>query len=143
MANVIAAVGLLVITALFWVQRDYTTRFGGTFPDPVLIALGALNFALLVLGLTRWRNERLTQELSAGGLVRALGILVAWVAALPFLGYLLGGILFFWVTAVLLRTERLTVKGVLLDAAVALVTVGALYLVFTRVLVVRLPTAAF
>ncbi|WP_052436626.1 tripartite tricarboxylate transporter TctB family protein [Georgenia sp. SUBG003] len=143
-SRVNAVVGALTVAvaALFWSQRDYTTQHGGTFADPVIILLGALGLLLLVLGLLGRRVGADTEELEQmplRGLILAVVLLVAWTAALPLLGYLVGGVLFFALMAVLMRTERPTVKGVLLDVAVAAVVVGAFYLVFTEVLYVRLP----
>ena len=47
--------------------------------------------------------------------------------------------MFFTLMAVLMRTERPTLKNVALDVTVALVVVGGFYLAFTRVLFVSLP----
>jgi putative tricarboxylic transport membrane protein len=143
--NVIVGALTVAVAALFWSQRHYTTQYGGTFADPVILVLGGLGLLLLVLGLLGRRVGADTEELEEmplRGLILAVVLLAAWVAALPFLGYLVGGILFFALMSVLMRTGRPTVKGVLLDVAIAAVVVGAFYLVFTEVLYVRLPELA-
>lgn len=144
------AVGVLtvVVAAVFWLQRNYRTQYGGTFADPVIIALAVLGVTLVALGLLR-RSARSGAEaeaqerMSPRSLVLAVALLVGWVAALPYLGYLVGGIVFFVLVAVLMRTERPTPRGILLDVVVAVAVVTAFYLIFTEVLYVRLPQLAF
>lgn len=144
--NIAVAVLTVAVAALFWSQRSYTTEYGGTFADPVILVLGALGLVLLAFGLLRrpvGRGTEVEERLPVRGLVLAVALLTAWVATLPYLGYLVGGIVFFILMAVLMRTERPTLRGVLLDAVVAVVVVTAFYLIFTEVLYVRLPDLEF
>jgi hypothetical protein len=144
--NIVVAVLTVAVAAVFWSQRSYTTEYGGTFADPVIIVLGVLGLVLLAFGLLRrpvGRGTEVEEGLPVRGLVLAVALLTAWVAALPYLGYLVGGIVFFILMAVLMRTERPTPRGVLLDAVVAVVVVTAFYLIFTEVLYVRLPDLEF
>lgn len=142
------AVGALTVAvaAVFWFQRSYTTEHGGTFADPVIIALGALGLVLLVLGLLRRPVGNDTEEherMPVRRLLIAIGVLAAWVTALPYLGYLVGGIVFFILTSLVMRTRRPTWRGIMLDVAVAVVAVTFFYLIFTEVLYVRLPQLFF
>ncbi len=68
---------------------------------------------------------------------------MAWIATLPILGYVVGGIVFFTLTALLMRDRRPDLKGIALDVGVAVGVVAVFYLLFTEVLVVRLPELAF
>lgn len=74
---------------------------------------------------------------------RAVLLLVAWVALLPTLGYVVGSLVvlrvFFVLTALLMRDHRPSLKGLALDVGVSVGVVAVLYLVFTWVLVVQLP----
>jgi hypothetical protein len=143
--NVAVSALILAVAAVFWSQRSYTAEHGGTFADPVIIMLAILGLALLVFGLLRRPVGHGTEEerMPLRGLLIAVVLLAGWVAVLPWLGYLVGGIVFFVLMAVLMRTGRPTVRGVLMDVVVAAVVVGAFYLVFTEVLYVRLPELAF
>jgi putative tricarboxylic transport membrane protein len=144
--NIAVAVLTVAVAAVFWSQRSYTTEYGGTFADPVILVLGALGLVLLVFGLLRrpvGRGTEVEEGLPVRGLVLAVALLTAWVAALPYLGYLVGGIVFFVLMAVLMRSERPTLRGILLDVVVAVVVVTAFYLIFTEVLYVRLPDLEF
>lgn len=141
MVNVVSGLAMVVLALLFWSQRDYTSQYGGIFPDLILILIVLLGLVLAALGaLGRGPAERDDREpVPARGLLRATAVLVAWVATLPILGYLVGGIAFFFITALLMRKERPQIKGALLDLTVSVGVVLAFYLVFTQVLVVRLP----
>lgn len=147
-ATINVAVGALTlgVAALFWFQRHYTTAYGGTFADPVIIALAALGLILLVLGVLRRPVGHGTEEeerVPLLGLVVAVALLAVWVATLPYLGYLVGGIVFFVVMAVVMRAGRPNVRGLLLDVVVAVAVVGIFFVLFTEVLYVRLPAPAF
>lgn len=136
------------IAAAFWIQRNHTTEFGGAWADPIIIIFGALGVLLLVLGVLRRHVGGVDADaeedvLPVRGLVTAGVLLVAWIAALPFLGYVLSGVVFFLLTALAMRRRRPGIRGLLLDVLIAGVVVGAVYLVFTEVLYVRLPGPAF
>ncbi|WP_448071022.1 tripartite tricarboxylate transporter TctB family protein [Georgenia yuyongxinii] len=144
--NVGVGAMIVVVAAVFWFQRSYTTAYGGTFADPVIIVLAVLGLVLLVLGLLRRPVGHGTEEeekMPLRGLVIAVLLLTAWVAALPYLGYLVGGIIFFVLMAVLMRSGRPSLRGLLLDAAISVVIVASFYVIFTEVLYVRLPELAF
>jgi hypothetical protein len=120
------AVGLLTVAvaATFWMQRRYTSEFGGTFPDAVMILLAVLGLVLAGLGLVGRRVGTPAEEverLPLRGVARAVILLAAWVATLPLLGYVVGGVLFFFLTTLSMRKERPTWRGALLDTVVAIV----------------------
>lgn len=141
MRDMVTGVAMLALLATFWIQRDYRFPYGGLLPDVVMAVLAVLAAVLLVRGLLARRSG--SGDAEAGlpwrGLVRAIGLLAAWALTLPYLGYLVGGIVFFTLMAVLMRTDRLTWRGALLDLAVACAVVTAFHLLFTQVLYVRLP----
>lgn len=141
MGNILGGAAVLLICLIFWVQRDYSSEYGGIFPDAVLISLAALSVVLIARGVL-WRHETgwdTAGRLGYKDLGRALLLLAAWVISLPILGYLYGGILFFTLVALMMRTSRPTWKNILLDLTVAVAVVGAFYLAFTQVLYVTLP----
>ncbi len=141
MRDLVTGVAMLALLVTFWVQRDYRAAYGSVLPDTVMVLLAAMALVLAVRGFQRRRSgaDETEAGLSWRGLLRAVGLLTAWALTLPYLGYLVGGIVFFTLIAVLMRTERLTWRGAVLDLAVATVVVGAFYLLFTQVLYVRLP----
>lgn len=146
MANVVVGLLMVVVAGVFWVQRDYSSEYGGLLPDPVMMLLAACGLVLAALGLARRKvgsSEDAISSLPLAGLARATLILLAWVASLPVLGYLVGGIVFFLIMALMMRTQRPGLKDVALDLAVSVGVVTVFYLAFTQVLVVRLPELSF
>lgn len=145
MGNIVGGAVVLLVCLVFWVQRDYTSEYGGLFPDAVLVVLAVLSLFLIGRGVL-WRRESGWEpegRLQPRDLARAVVLLVAWVASLPILGYLVGGIVFFTLVAVLMRTRRPRVKDIALDLVVGVGVVGVFYLAFTRFLYVNLPGLPF
>lgn len=142
MVNVISGLGFMVFASVFWVQRDYTSKFGGLFADPVIIAMAVLGLVLALLGLVQRRPSEHKSDVPLAGVIRAVLLLVAWVALLPTLGYVVDGLVFFVLAALLMRDHRPSLKGLALDVGVSVGVVAVLYLVFTWVLVVQLPEFA-
>lgn len=141
MGNIVGGFAVLLLCLVFWVQRNYSSDYGGLFPDAVMAVLAFLSILLIARGLI-WRHEagwHHEGRLDFRDLARAVVLLVAWVASLPILGYLIGGIVFFTLVALLMRTKRPSWKGVVLDIAVATGVVGLFYLAFTEILYVTLP----
>ncbi|MGO1509976.1 MAG: tripartite tricarboxylate transporter TctB family protein [Actinomycetaceae bacterium] len=142
--NVLVGLVVVGVAGLFWSQRSYTTAQGGTFPDPVILVLGALGVVLVVLGLLGREigggDDQDLERLPVLRLVVAVAVLTAWILTLPYLGYVVGGMIFFVLTALLMRRERPTWKGVLLDVVVAVVVLLLFNYVFTEFLYIRMPT---
>lgn len=141
MRDLVAGVAILILVLTFWLQRDYRYPYGGVLPDVAMVLLAVMGVVLAVRGFLRRRSGDDAEEagLPWRGLLRAIGLLAAWVLTLPYVGYVAGGVVFFTLMALLMRTERFSWRGALLDLAVACVVVGTFYLLFTQVLYVRLP----
>lgn len=141
MKNLLTGGLLLVLVASFWVQRAYRFPHTNILPDAVMVILAVLSLWLLVVG---WRTRHVDevheeQALPWADLGRAVALLAAWVVALPWLGFLVSGIVFSTVISLSMRTAGRTLRGALLDVAVNAGVVVAIYLAFTQVLYVRLP----
>ena len=145
--NLIIGVLVVALAGVFWTQRSYTTPYGGTLPDPVMIVLAVLGLALAVLGLLGREvgssSDQDLERLPVARLAISVAALAGWIFTLPYLGYGVGGIIFFVLVAFLTRSERPTWKGILLDVAVAAATVLIFNYLFTEFLYVRLPTLGF
>ena len=142
MVNVISGLAFVVFAGVFWVQRNYTSEFGGLFADPVIIVMAVLGLVLALLGLVQRGPSEHKSDVPLAGVIRAVLLLVAWVALLPTLGYVVDGLVFFVLAALLMRDHRPSLKGLALDVGVSVGVVAVLYLVFTWVLVVQLPEFA-
>jgi hypothetical protein len=141
MKNIITGALLLALVLSFWVQRAYRFPHTNLLPDAVMVVLALLSVWLLVVG---WRTRHTVEEheeeaLGWKDLGRAVALLAAWVLTLPWLGFLIAGIVFTTLISLSMRTEGRSLRGIALDLAVNAAVVVALYLAFTQVLYVRLP----
>lgn len=148
--DVVVAAVLLVLWGAFWVaagdieQTDYSAITSDVWPRIVLVALFALTFAYLVQGL-RGAVARPGEPGEPGGGWRAryrnpivcFALFLLFLLTLPWLGMLLGGMLFVflllgalggWAPALMAR-----------HAAIAAGSIGLMWLVFTFGLRVFLP----
>lgn len=140
-SDVVAGAILLVVAAVFWLQRDYGSRTSGTFPDLVLIGLAVLGAAIIVKGIRsgdRARRPRTTdlRLLTAGGV-----LVLLWGVSMALVGFTISGVVAFVAMALLIREGRPTPRRVAVDTAVGVVVVVACFLIFTHVLQVPLPVS--
>lgn len=131
----------LALAALFWFNREPWSFWSAVFPNVVLVLIAVASVALLVKSMVRPHLRPLFTE---GNRVRAAvtaAVLVVWSFAFARLGAALSSLLvFFGLVLYLATAERgLRAGRAALWLVVVTVLVGALYLVFTRVLNVPLP----
>lgn len=145
MRNIISAVLLLTLVVSFAVQRNYRFPHTNLVPDTLLVVLAVLSVFLLITGIRQKVGvvEDEEEPLPWLDLLRATGLLLAWILSLPYLGFALGSIVFFIIITVTMRTSRPTLRQLLLDVAVGVVLVLAIQWLFTEVLYVRLPRGGF
>lgn len=141
MKNLVTGGLLLLLVTSFWVQRAYRFPHTNLLPDAVMVVLVVLSLWLMVVGWRTRRTEEVHEEeaLHRADLARAVAILTAWVLALPWLGFVLSGIVFATIISISMRDDGRSVRKVALDLAVNAAVVVAIYLAFTQVLYLRLP----
>ena len=152
--TIVAVLLILMCGAFFWTsldirQPDYGILMPSTWPRAILSVLGVLSAAYLVQSLTR-PPARPAGEGRAGlpAGIRAwlahyrnpiwcYGLFLVFLLTLPFFGILIGGVLF--VFCLLTALGGGGGRKVAVHAAIALVSVGAMWAVFTFALGVILP----
>ncbi len=141
MKNLLTGGLLLALVASFWVQRAYRFPHTHLLPDAVMVILAVLSLWLIIMG---WRTRHVDEvheeaALRWADLGRAVALLTAWVVALPWLGFLVAGIVFTTIISISMRDDGRSVRQMALDLAVNAAVVVGIYLAFTQVLYVRLP----
>jgi putative tricarboxylic transport membrane protein len=146
--SVVAAVLLIAGGALYWDtyqwrHAPYATMPSNVWPRFVLIVF----FALCALYLLRSLTKGAGKEESRGGILRWLGyyrnplwcfgLFFLFLMTMPYFGMLIGGILFVWAVQVVLGEKSL--QAHLRHAAIAIGSVGFMWLVFTYAIDVILP----
>jgi hypothetical protein len=134
----IAVFALLVAGYVFWEAQAFSS-LGAVFPRFVAGAVAIAALALLVSA-ALGRQGRVRREpgsdLRRGALA---AVLVAWVAAIPFAGFLLASLLGFIGVGMVAKFESWPMRRWLVFAIVAAVAVVALHLLFAEALDVPLP----
>ncbi|MDH3715008.1 MAG: tripartite tricarboxylate transporter TctB family protein [Gammaproteobacteria bacterium] len=156
----IAVVLLVLCGVLFWAtfdirQPDYGVLMPSAWPRTILVALTILSLIYLIQSLRRGRDGAPAEEIEgiAGIEARQPGLIgwilywrnplwcfalfLAYLITLPVFGMLIGGVLFVFVLQGVLGGWAL--RRLAYHAAVALLTVGGMWSVFTYGLDVMLP----
>ena len=164
------AIALLVITAVFaWAsfairEPDYGVLSPAAWPRAIIVALGFLSVLLLIQSISESPGgdeadpvSRTTPETStatdAESADATTGFMTLWwnplfcfaaflgfLLALPYLGMLVGGITF--VFALLTLLGGASPKKLALHAAIAVISIGTMWAIFTFGLKVLLPTGS-
>jgi hypothetical protein len=136
---------MLAFIAILWVQRGYTTPFGGIFPDAVMIILMAFVVLTLILSFTRYRTikEEEKAPVSEGkrwlDMAVVIGILLLWVLLLRYVGFALSGVLGFASITWYISGERKNWKVIVKAVAVALAITFLIVYIFGHLLLVPIP----
>jgi Tripartite tricarboxylate transporter TctB family len=137
---------MLIFIAVLWIQRDYTTPFGGIFPDRIMIIMTAFVGITLILSFTRFRvmADTAKKAESEGGerwsdMGVVIAILLLWVLLLRYAGFALAGVVGFasiaWYISGRRKDWRMIAKAVALGLAITYLII----LIFGHLLQVPLP----
>ena len=141
----ILAGGLLFWDTFQWRRTPYATLASSVWPRFVLVVFFALCAVYLVRSLvSASANEPKTTFLGWVDRYRnplwCFGLFLLFLLTLPYLGMLVGGILFVWLVQAVIG-ER-TIRAQWRHAAIAIASVGFMWLVFTYALDVILPAGS-
>ncbi len=143
------------VTASFSIREtSYASLGAEVWPRVVLIFLTLLSMGYLVQSLRHERSAQVQEEAAQEEVPRGLKqwflkhLNAFWcflwfglfLLSLPYLGMLVGGMLFVYVT--LTSLGRRDVHGHLVHAAIAVISVGTMWAMFTYGLKVFLPTGS-
>lgn len=147
----LGSVAMLVFVAVLWVQRDYSSPFGGMFPDTIMIFMAALIVLALLLSFTRYASppakstldadtEQPDQAINHGHRVLVVIIILAlWVTLYRPVGYALSSILSFAFIAWYLGDRKNSLRNAFKALGFAALISFVVYMVFDYFLLVPLP----
>jgi putative tricarboxylic transport membrane protein len=149
----VVAAALLLLSGVFYAatftirRTSYATIGSDLWPRIVILVLAAFTVVHLITSLRQRAPEGGETRPSTGGLagfyttyrnpIWCFVIFALFLLTLPYLGMLIGGVLFVFVMLTALGDRD--VRSLALHAAIALGTVGAMWAVFTFALHVILP----
>ncbi len=143
----LGSVIMLVFVAILWLNREYTTPFGGIFPDTVMILMTILIALSLIQSFTRRQAMPVENENKADGeeekhwldMAVVMVILLLWVLLFRYLGFALAGVVGFasiaWYISGKRKDWKMVVKAVLVGIAITFTLIG----IFDYLLQVPLP----
>jgi putative tricarboxylic transport membrane protein len=147
---IVAAVLLIAGGVLFWDtfqwrRTPFATMASSVWPRFVLVVFFALCAIYLVRSLRRGAGDEARRSFGEWVIyyrnpLWCYGLFLLFLLAMPYLGMLVGGILFVWLvqTAVGERSARAQLR----HAAIAVGSVGFMWLVFTYAIGVILPAGS-
>jgi hypothetical protein len=138
---------MLAFIAILWVQRDYTTPFGGIFPDRIMILMTGLVILTLILSFTRYRTMKEEDEKKAptSGDKRwldmsvVIAIMLLWVVLLRYAGFTLSGVVGFSSIAWYISGERKNWRVIVMAVILGLAITYLIVFIFGYLLLVPLP----
>jgi hypothetical protein len=139
---------MLAFVAILWMQRDYTTPFGGIFPDAVMLIMTALAGITMILSFTPYRvmkegDEKRESPLEAKRWIDMAVVTVSlllWVLLLRYLGFALSGVTGFAFIAWYISGERKDWRVIVKAVLVGLALTYLIIYIFGHLLQVPLPT---
>ena len=144
--NTDLVIGCVTIAAALvaFVNTRGLSPFGGLFVEHCAIALTVLGLATIVKGFLRPERSAFFESTAERRRVLAgTGILAGYLFLMPYLGFALSSICFYFVMQRSLRTEAGGARSILLTAVTATAVTGALYALFHYVLLVPLPAGVW
>ncbi len=144
-AVLLTAGGVLFWDTFQWRHTPFATMASSVWPRFVLVVFFALCAIYLVRSLAKGPSSERKQTL--GGWIAhyrnplwCYGLFLLFLLTMPLFGMLVGGILFVWSVQVAIG-ER-TARAQLRNAAIAICSVGFMWLVFTYAIGVILPAGS-
>lgn len=135
---------MLVFIAVLWFQRDYTTPFGGIFPDRIMILMAAFAVVALILSFTPYRvmkeeDEKEPEGKRRGDMAVVIAIMFAWVLLLRYVGFALTSVVGFTSIAWYISGERNNWRTLVKALAIALAITFLIVYIFGHLLLVPIP----
>lgn len=137
---------MLVFIAVLWIQRSYTTPFGGIFPDRVMMIMTVFVVVTLILSFTRYRTmkEEEQKESETGekrwlDMAVVIVIMMLWVLLLRYVGFALSGVVGFASIAWYISGQRKDWKTVVKALLMGLAITYLIIFIFGYLLKVPLP----
>jgi Na+/melibiose symporter-like transporter len=140
---------MLAFITILWVQRDYTTPFGGIFPDRIMIIMTVFVMVTLILSFTPYRvmkegDEKKEAEAETEGkrwfdMAVVIIIMSLWVLLLRYAGFALSGVVSFASIAWYISGQRKDWKTIVKALLMGLAITYLIVFIFGYLLRVPLP----
>ena len=134
----------VAVAAVAFMSTRELSRFGGLFVEHCVAALAILGLATILKGVVRPERRPFFESPAERRRVTVgVGLLALYLFLLPYLGFLIASIGFYFAMQRSLGSETGGVRPLALGALTAIGVSGALYVLFRHVLLVPLPAGAW
>lgn len=137
----IAALIVLAVCAVFWWQLGFiNTKLDKIFPQFVIISLAVLSGILLIKSFIKPESKAIFTMKHRGMVALGAALLVLWVVLIDYIGFLITSIAMFAILSWIMQDkQKRTVKAAISSVLVGAILIGAVYLLFAKLLMVPLP----
>jgi len=137
----IAALIVLAVCAVFWWQLGFiNTKLDKIFPQFVIISLAVLSGILLIKSFIKPESKVIFTMKHRGMVALGAALLVLWVVLIDYIGFLITSIAMFAILSWIMQDkQKRTVKAAISSVLVGAILIGAVYLLFAKLLMVPLP----
>lgn len=137
----IAALMVLAVCAVFWWQLSFiNTQLDKIFPQFVIISLVGLSVILLIKSFIRPETKAVFTMKHRGMVALGAVLLVLWVILIDYIGFFITSVIMFAILSWIMQDkQKRTAKAAVSSVIVGAVLIGAIYLLFAKLLLVPLP----
>ncbi len=142
---VMACLFIFMAVVFLWDTTNMLDSDSSVFPRAVAIAMIVFSLLLIVWHLIkpRQKGDRSLPEASTARRVALVAAMLTGCAAMPWLGFLIPGILSFFALMFIAMYDRWTTKKMVLYPIIAVAIVVGFYTLFGNLLQVPLPVGSF
>jgi len=140
--------GLFILIAVIalWDTTNMMDSDSYVFPRAIAIAMIILNLLLIARKLLNLTNDKEQTRTVGASTFRRVALIIGMLIScmiMPYLGFLLSGIITFIFLMIISMYDEWTIKNKIIYPSTALITVIGFYLLFSKILLVPLPTGVF
>lgn len=137
----IAALIVLAVCAIFWWQLSFiNTQLDKIFPQFVIISLVGLSVILLIKSFIKPEFKAIFRMKHRGMVALGAALLVLWVVLIDYIGFFITSVVMFAILSWIMQDkQKRSVKAAVSSVLVGAVLIGAIYLLFAKLLMVPLP----
>ncbi len=139
---VMSSLFILIAVVALWDTTHMMDADSFIFPRAIAIAMIVLNLILIVRNLMRVSDDVTEPGKKGASTVRRVALTIGMLLGcimMPFLGFLISGVITFLILMVIAMYDKWTAKTMIVYPLVAVATVAGFYLLFSKLLLVPLP----
>lgn len=139
---VMSSLFIIIAGIALWDTTNMMDADSYIFPRALAITMIVLNLILIVRNVIGMSSDVVQPEKKGASTVRRVALTIGMLlgcAMMPFLGFLISGVITFLILMVIAMYRKWTTKTMVVYPLIAVATVAGFYLLFSKLLLVPLP----